>query len=140
MQITRQTEYAMQTLLELSRYPFGTVLSARTISKNQNVPEVFLKKTVQLLARAGLVATQRGSQGGVRLAVPAEDITIARALVAIEGQMSLNACLADSHNCPNKQTCSFRPILERAQKAMLAELKKETFADIAAANKEEKTM
>ncbi len=132
MQITRQTEYAIQTLVELVKYPSGTMLSARDISENQQIPEVFLKKTIQLLARANLVATQRGNQGGVRLTVPAEQITIARVLAAIEGELAINVCLAGTSTCKNKTVCKIRPILQRAQNAMMAELNKESFADIAA--------
>ncbi len=76
MQITRQSDYAIRTVLELSKVPFGQLLNTRAISMKLNIPEDFLKKTVRLLAHAGLVATQRGSRGGVRLAVSSDKITI----------------------------------------------------------------
>ena len=43
MKITRQTEYAIRTLLELSRIPFGELLQTRVIAEKQGIPEVFLK-------------------------------------------------------------------------------------------------
>lgn len=132
MQITRQSEYAVRTLTELAQKPYGTVLSTKVISENQAIPEVFLKKTIQLLAKAQLVSTQRGTQGGVKLAVPAEEITIAHVITAIEGEVAINVCLAKAHTCEKRATCYIRPILLRAQDAMLAELNKETFRDIAA--------
>ena len=60
MQITRQTEYAIRTLLELAKVPKGEVLQVKLISDRQSIPVEFLKKTVQLLALAGLVSTRRG--------------------------------------------------------------------------------
>lgn len=130
MQITRQSDYAIRTVLELSKVPFGQLLNTRVISMKLDIPEDFLKKTVQLLAHAGLVATQRGSQGGVRLAIPSDKITILNVITAIEGQIALNDCLADAGSCPNMPTCQAHRILKRAQSSLVEELKKETFADM----------
>ncbi|MGI6488560.1 MAG: Rrf2 family transcriptional regulator [Syntrophomonadaceae bacterium] len=131
MQITRQTEYAVRTLLELSTLPSDQLLPTRVISERQDVPEVFLKKTVQILARAGLVITQRGTQGGVRLARPAHEITLLDVVTAVEGPLALNVCLAEGYNCPNQPHCQVRKILARAQNALVKELSRETLADIA---------
>ncbi|RQD77032.1 MAG: Rrf2 family transcriptional regulator [Candidatus Syntrophonatronum acetioxidans] len=134
MQITRQAEYAVRTLMELARIPPGELMSTRKISENQEIPEVFLKKTIQLLDRAGLVATRRGKEGGVRLSVAPEDITIADVLKVIEGEVALNPCLSGKNYCKREETCPVRKILGRAQEAMLAELGKETFADLVKGN------
>lgn len=132
MQITRQSEYAIKILIELAKAEPGQLVSSRSISENQAIPEVFLQKTVQQLGRAGLVVTQRGIQGGVRLAVAAEEITIADVLQAIEGTMAINPCLGTGFECPNSGFCQVRRILNRAQDAMYKELDRETIADIAA--------
>lgn len=132
MQITRQTEYAIRTLLELATLPYGEVLPSKVISERQDIPEDFLKKTIQLLSLSGLVSTQRGTQGGVRLAKPADQIKIADVLEAIEGPLAINPCLAPGYACKNKAKCSVRPILLRAQTALEKELGRETLADIAA--------
>lgn len=130
MQITRQSDYAIRTVLELSRVPFGRLVNTRDISTKHDIPEDFLKKTIQLLAHAGLVTTQRGSQGGVRLNVPSDKITIFDVIVAVEGPIALNICLADDGLCPNIPNCQARRILKRAQVSLVEELKKETFADM----------
>lgn len=62
MQITRQTEYAIKTLIELGQVPYGQLVSSKTISHKHSIPEDFLHKTIQVLSRAGLVVTQRGIQ------------------------------------------------------------------------------
>lgn len=134
MEITRQTEYAIRTLLELAAQPWGQVLSSKVISERQDIPEEFLKKTVQLLSINGLVITQRGVQGGVRLAKYADQITIADIITAIEGPFAINPCLAPGYDCKNSKSCPVRPVLARAQKAMLAEFSRETLADLAILN------
>ncbi len=130
MQITRQTEYAIRTILELAKAERGKLIATKSISANQGIPEVFLKKTILLLVRAGLVFTQRGADGGVRLAVPADRITIANIVSAVEGPLAINVCLTESYDCPNQPLCRVRPLLQRTQVAMLAELSRETVADL----------
>lgn len=130
MQITRQTEYAIRTIVELASAARGELLTTKSISQHQEIPEVFLKKTIQLLANAGLITTQRGNQGGVRLAIPAADINIADIVAAVEGKLAINVCLSAAYACPNKLLCRVRDILERAQTALLAELSRDSIADI----------
>ncbi|HAP32382.1 MAG TPA: Rrf2 family transcriptional regulator [Firmicutes bacterium] len=130
MQITRQSEYAIRTIIELANAAKGELLTTKTISQHQEIPEVFLKKTIQLLTNAGLITTQRGTQGGVRLAVPATGITIADIITAVEGKLAINVCLSAAYECPNKPVCRVREILGRAQAAMLAELSRESIADL----------
>lgn len=130
MQITRQTEYAIKTMLELAKNGDDVILSTRFISEQQDIPEDFLKKTVKLLAIADLVITQRGTNGGVKLAKPASQITLADIIAAIEGPIALNICLAPDYNCPNKPICKISQALAKAQAAMLRELENQTLADM----------
>ncbi len=130
MQITRQTEYAIRTMLELAARPAGDVMQVKIISERQGIPVEFLKKTVQLLALAGLVNTRRGTQGGIMLARVPEDITIADIVKAIEGPIAFNICLEPGYTCPNRTTCPVSPVLARAQGAFLQELKRESLADL----------
>ena len=132
MQITRQTEYAIRTLIELAKHPIGTVLQTKSISQNQGIPEVFLQKTIQLLGKAGFVKTVRGSKGGISLIISSNQITIARVFTAIEGNLAINPCLADKSYCYQTDSCAVHKILARAQQALVDELSKETIADIIA--------
>lgn len=130
MQITRQTEYAIRTMLELARSPRGEFVSTRYISEQQDIPEDFLKKTLKLLVLAGLISTQRGVKGGIALARPAGEITLVDIIEAVEGNVALNVCLVPGHNCPNQPGCPVSRNLARAQQAMLNELRKESLEDM----------
>ncbi|MEA4926857.1 MAG: Rrf2 family transcriptional regulator [Syntrophomonadaceae bacterium] len=137
MQITRQSEYAIKTLIELGMVPYGQLISSKVISQRHDIPEEFLHKTIQILSRAGLVVTQRGVQGGVRLGRPLTDITVADVIEAMEGPVAINVCLSPGYHCPNMGMCKVRAVLNSAQKAMLTELNKKSLAEIIAGGKEE---
>jgi Rrf2 family protein len=130
MQITRQSEYAIRTMLELARAPKGEYVSTRLISEKQDIPEDFLKKTLKLLVVAGLVTTQRGASGGVTLARNPKDINLADIISAVEGNIALNVCLMPGYECPNRPGCPVSRSFARAQEAMLGELRKESLADM----------
>ena len=131
MQLTRQTEYAIRTLIELANAPEGVMLHSGSIAEKLNLPDMFLKKTVQFLVQAGLVETRRGMGGGMRLAVPPNTVTLADILAAIEGKLSINPCLRGVYHCEDQSECPVRKVLQRTQGAILAELSKETLADLA---------
>ncbi len=130
MQITRQAEYAIRTVLELSKLKKGEFIQSKTVAERQELPEKFLNKTVQILTRAGLVETRRGMQGGIRLVVNPEEVTIADVITAVEGKVAINPCLAESYHCKNQPHCRVHGILQRAQDAMLLELGRESFAEL----------
>ena len=115
MQITRQAEYAIKIMLELAKHEGKEVVSSKLIAERQGIPEDFLKKTVHLLALQGLVVTQRGVQGGVRLGKPAGEITIADIIAAVEGPLAINVCLDPGYECPNKPTCAVHRVLARGR-------------------------
>ncbi len=79
-------------------------------------------------------------QGGIRLGVSPESITIADVIGAIEGKIVLNPCLAESYYCKHKSSCKVCGILQRAQDAMIAELSKETLADLAGEEEKVRTL
>jgi Rrf2 family protein len=68
MELTRQADYAVRTVIELAQAPPGTLLQTREIARRQEIPEKYLPTIVRTLARAGLLRTLKGSQGGVSLA------------------------------------------------------------------------
>lgn len=86
MKFSQKTEYALRALLELGRrpQPCGHV-SCREIATNQRIPERFCEQVLASLRRAGLIESQRGASGGVRLAREAAKITVSEVVDVVEG-------------------------------------------------------
>ena len=140
MQITRQDEYAIRTVFELAKLEKGEFIDSKTVARRQDLPEKFLNKTVQILARSGLVESRRGMQGGIRLAIGADRITMADVIEAIEGKIAINPCLAENYYCERMPACQVHRVLKRTQSVMLKELNRESFADLVKEEKKAKSL
>lgn len=87
MHVTARAEYAVRALIVLAADP-DRIQSAEHIAEAQDIPLRFLKAILGELRRDGLVVSQRGAVGGYRLAMPAEQITVADAIRAIDGPLA----------------------------------------------------
>ena len=86
MKISAKAEYACLAALALARLRPGDPPSRiREISEGYGIPERYLVQILLQMKGSGLVASTRGALGGYRLAKPAESITLAAVLDAIEG-------------------------------------------------------
>lgn len=89
MQITAKSDYAMRALLTLAAISQdGGLVKGETLATAQHLPLRFLENIMLQLRRAGLVISQRGAEGGYALARPANKITIAEVLRAIDGPLA----------------------------------------------------
>ena len=87
VRISSKADYAVRAALELAAAD-GEPLNAETIAQRQAIPYPFLKKILGDLQRGNVVVSQRGRDGGNRLARSAEEITIADVLRAVEGPLA----------------------------------------------------
>jgi Rrf2 family protein len=85
MQVSARSDYAIRAAVELARLPAHRAISAERVAMQADLPAKFLEAILTDLRHAGLVQTQRGAQGGCRLARPADQITVADIVSAVEG-------------------------------------------------------
>ncbi len=88
MRISAKADYAVRAAAELAAAPPGRPVKAERIAHSQRIPRDFLENILRDLRRAGLVATQRGAEGGSMLARPASEISVAEVLRAVEGPLA----------------------------------------------------
>lgn len=110
MEITRQADYAVRAVLDLALRHDGERAFSDDIARRQNIPAAFLTKILSRLAAEGIVVTQRGVKGGVRLARPAGDISLLHVVEAIDGPITLNRCTRRPGECPRDMTCAVHPV------------------------------
>ena len=131
MQLTQYSDYALRALIYLGvnrdrRCTVGEIAGAYGISENH------LTKVVHRLGRAGFVATTRGRNGGLELAMAPGEIGIGAVFRATEGNCDLVECFADGkgNGCPISGPCALTHVLETALDAFLDVLDRHTLEDL----------
>jgi Rrf2 family protein len=87
VRVSAKVDYAVRALIELAAAGDGPTKGDR-IAQAQEIPLKFLENILGDLRNAGLVRSQRGIEGGYWLARPAEEITVAEAIRAVEGPIA----------------------------------------------------
>ena len=86
--ISAKAEYAVRALLVLAADPDNKPIPGEAIARSQNMPMKFVENTLVELRKTGLVQSQRGAAGGFRLGQPANRITIADVVRAVDGPLA----------------------------------------------------
>ena len=132
MEITQQADYAVRAVLELALSPVDTLISSEQVARRQNIPLAFLTKILARLAAEQIVFTQRGVNGGIRLAVPADRISLLQVVEAIDGPITLNRCNRNPKECPRDSICAVHPIWASICFELRTRLSNIKFSDLAA--------
>ena len=110
MRLTHLADYAVVLMTAAARYPAGARLSATELSADTGVPLPTAQKLMGQLASAGLLTSVRGAGGGFALSRPADAISLADIVEAVEGPIALTMC-ADgvNHECLLDAHCRVKP-------------------------------
>ena len=88
MRISAKADYAVRAAVELAAATDDKPVKAERIATAQDIPLNFLENILGELRHAGIVRSHRGADGGFRLAKPADEITIADIIRAVEGPLA----------------------------------------------------
>lgn len=130
MRLNQASDFALRVLMFVATNQ--TDLSKiDDISKRYNISRAHLMKIVNRLARAGLLQTVRGRNGGLRLNLSPEDIRIGDVVRAIEEDFALVECMRGHENkCIITSACHLTAIFAEALAEFLNVLDRYTLADV----------
>ena len=104
MKVSTRVEYGMLALTDIALYSEnGTSVSAPEIAERQNISHKYLEQILTHLKQAGLIRAQKGLRGGYMLSRPAEQISIADILNALD-----NSILEEQHASGSTEDRSLR--------------------------------
>lgn len=130
MRLTRAGEYAVRCVLYLSSCPAGEVVSRKAIAEAMDIPEQFLGKIAQQLARSGIVEIVQGAKGGFRLLPSPEELSLLNVVEATIGEIFLNDCLMNPGSCRRSKACAVNTIWDKARRQLRATLGAATFKSL----------
>lgn len=87
MHLTASADYALRAVAEIAA-AHPKLVTADRIAKTQRIPFKFIENILGTLRRAGIVNARRGVEGGYWLAKPADEITLADVIRAVEGPLA----------------------------------------------------
>lgn len=123
MKITREADYAVRIVYVLMQAQ--NVMPASEISGRTGVTLRFALKILRKLAAAGIVASQKGAQGGYRLLADPAQLSLAQIIECIDGPFEISHCLNREVDCthmPDKENCRFRQVFNQVSTKLRQEL------------------
>ena len=130
MKLTAFTDYSLRVLIYLAADTTRRATIAE-IAKAFDVSENHLTKVVHFLGKQGWIDTVRGKGGGIRLAMPPQQVSVGKVVRGTEGAAMPADCFAeDDDRCVIDGSCRLKGVLGEAVKAFYAVLDRYTLADL----------
>jgi Rrf2 family protein len=114
----------------MAEKPSGTLFMRSDLSKLSNVPDSFLGKIMQSLAKAEILTSERGKKGGFRLGKAPEEINMYDVILAVDGDLQITDCLYSSEFCDQTRHCSVHKVWNNIQNTITTQLKSTTLKDL----------
>ncbi|MFA5371195.1 MAG: Rrf2 family transcriptional regulator [Sideroxydans sp.] len=135
MQINLSTDIALRTLIYLGQK--GAPATIAEIAQSFDIAKTHLMKVAMALVAENLVISERGRNGGIRLAREAHEIRVGEVVKLMENSLALVFCMKEGtsdDDCPLLPSCRLRKLFFKAQKSFLASLDESTLADLLPVN------
>jgi Rrf2 family cysteine metabolism transcriptional repressor len=138
MLFSTKAEYGVRLMVELGRQPGSEPVALSAVAEAERLPLSYLEHLVAKLRQAELVASTRGAHGGYRLNRPAEEITMAEVVEALEGKIAPMECFYEdpegkvlcSHETDGDRACATKLLWTRVQGGVNRALAGTTLAEL----------
>jgi len=131
--ITRDTDYAIQSLVYMARAAKKDpkrVVTVEEIVKAEGLPERFLRRILQKLAKKRILYSYKGKSGGFSFLVFPDRIRAADIIKVFQGEVDLTNCFLKSSLCPDIKKCVLRKRLKKIGLEVNRELSDITIASL----------
>jgi len=118
IRLSRLADYAVLLMSYMAREPEG-IHTALGMSSSTRVPVPTVSKILATLARAGLLESIRGRDGGYRLVLSPRTISVQQIISAVDGPIALTVCLENGGTpCDLENICPSQPNWRRINDAL----------------------
>lgn len=132
--LSQKTRYTIRALQHLADHYGEGPIQLTAIAEKQNIPAKFLTVILSEMARAGIVASMRGRDGGYWLGVPPVDVRYGDIVRLTRGSLALVPCASrfaseTCKNCLPEKECRLRSLMLLVRDETAAVLDRLTLAD-----------
>ena len=110
MKLSTRGRYGIHAMYDLAKHYGDGPQSLKLIAERQGIPEAYLEQLIAVLRKEKLVISNRGAQGGYRLASEPAQMTVGQVLRALEGGLNLVDCLLEEDSCGKTCACPSRVV------------------------------
>lgn len=140
MRLTIRTNLAMRVLMTCAVNP-GTSITKSEIAERCNASKNHLGQVIRQLARLGYIRAMRGRNGGMYLAMPAEEIRVGSVFRLFEFDLPFAECFDEKeNNCPLIESCWLKPALKKAVESFYELLDEIRLSDLVEGNEDLENM
>lgn len=131
MRLKKFTDYALRALIYTGSKGEGEMASIKEIADSFDISIEHIRKVVHQLNKLELITTVRGRNGGIMLAVPADQINVGNVVRIMENDFVLLECFdKDANQCVITPSCKLKHALNKALKAFFDVLNEYTLEDL----------
>src|ERR1700726_1394855 len=124
LKLTKKADYALMAMKHLAEHSTEGSRSAKDVADAYGIPPEALAKILQRLAKAGLLQSQQGTNGGYKLGRPAHPISAFEVIQAIDGPLFITSCVTVRGECGQSNRCNIREPLRKVNDSIEAVLKR----------------
>lgn len=131
MKISTRGRYALRLMLDLAEHQNDGFIALKDIAGRQGISKKYLEQIIPMLNTPELLHTNRGFQGGYKLAQSPDKYTVGMILRLTEGSLAPVACLSQFPNtCERAEECATLYVWEGLNKVITEYLDSITLQDI----------
>ena len=131
MRISTKGRYALRLMLDLAEHQSDGYVALKDIAARQDISKKYLEQIVPTLIRSGCLLTNRGFQGGYRLAKAPDQYTAEDILLLTEGILCPVACVDQpTVECERSADCPTRPLWQGLNRVIHEYLSSITLQDL----------
>jgi Rrf2 family protein len=132
LRLSKKADYALLAMRHLAAGADRGSVSARELAESYDIPSELLAKVLQKLVRGRLLVSHQGIRGGYGLGRPAQLISVADVIQAVDGPLTVTACTESDHSCDQYSKCNIRDPLWRIKDRIVSALAATSVAELAA--------
>jgi Rrf2 family protein len=130
LKLTKKADYGLMAMKHLAEHGDRGACSAKDVAECYGIPQEALAKILQRLAKAGLLHSQHGINGGYTLARDPGTITAFEVIRAIDGPLFITSCVTVRGECDQTDRCSIRGPLRRVSHSIEEVLRRLTILEM----------
>jgi Rrf2 family protein len=132
LRLTKKADYGLMALKYLAEQELTTrdAQSAKDIAEAYHIPPQLLAKILQTLAKAGVLVSHAGTNGGYALARPASEISAFEVIRAVDGPLFITSCITIHGTCDLAGHCTIKEPLRKVNDSITNMLSDLRIADL----------